>query len=191
MTLLKKPEPVIEMGKKEINHMAETIIKTLKDCAGADAFFESCAQGRSVIRFEFRVPASANLPKIRSSAENIAVAIASIGKVRIEAPVIGKSTIAVEIPQKNKSILRLSEVIENQKKSDGLNFVMGAQVDGKLLNVDLSALPHMLVAGATQSGKSVFINTLLLNLIYRKSPEDLKLILADMKKVELSSVQNL
>ncbi|GEM_PF-3478470 len=186
MTLLKKPEAVIEMGKKEINHMAETIIKTLKDCAGADAFFESCAQGRSVIRFEFRVPASANLPKIRSSAENIAVAIASIGKVRIEAPVIGKSTIAVEIPQKNKSILRLSEVIENQKKSDGLNFVMGAQVDGKLLNVDLSALPHMLVAGATQSGKSVFINTLLLNLIYRKSPEDLKLILADMKKVELT-----
>jgi len=186
MTLLKKPEPIIEMGKKEINHMAETIIKTLKDCAGADAFFESCAQGRSVIRFEFRVPASANLPKIRSSAENIAVAIASIGKVRIEAPVIGKSTIAVEIPQKNKSILRLSEVIESQKKSDGLNFVMGAQVDGKLLNVDLSGLPHMLVAGATQSGKSVFINTLLLNLIYRKSPEDLKLILADMKKVELT-----
>ncbi len=186
LTLLKKPEPIIEMPTKEIQSMAETIIKTLKDCAGAEAIYESCSQGRSVVRFEFRVSASANLPKIRNSAENIAVAIASIGKVRIEAPVLGKSTIAVEIPQKNKSILRLSEVIENQKKSEGLNFVMGAQVDGKLLNVDLAALPHMLVAGATQSGKSVFINTLLLNLIFRKSPKDLKLILADMKKVELT-----
>ncbi|MBT01964.1 hypothetical protein CL643_02505 [bacterium] len=184
--LLHKPEPVIEMGMQEVKDMAETIIKTLKDCAGSETFYESCAQGRSVVRFEFRVSPSANLSKIRSSAENIAVAIASVGKVRIEAPVIGKSTIAVEIPQRNKSILRLSEVIKNQKNANGLNFIMGAQVDGSLFNVDLAALPHMLIAGATQSGKSVFVNTLLLNLIYNKSPKELKLILADMKKVELT-----
>ena len=184
--LLHKPEPVIEMGMQEVKDMADIIIKTLKDCAGSETFYESCAQGRSVVRFEFRVSPSANLSKIRSSAENIAVAIASVGKVRIEAPVIGKSTIAVEIPQRNKSILRLSEVIKNQKNANGLNFIMGARVDGSLFNVDLASLPHMLIAGATQSGKSVFVNTLLLNLIYNKSPKDLKLILADMKKVELT-----
>lgn len=184
--LLHKPEPVIEMGIQEVKDMADIIIKTLKDCAGSETFYESCAQGRSVVRFEFRVSPSANLSKIRSSAENIAVAIASVGKVRIEAPVIGKSTIAVEIPQRNKSILRLSEVIKNQKNANGLNFIMGARVDGSLFNVDLASLPHMLIAGATQSGKSVFVNTLLLNLIYNKSPKELKLILADMKKVELT-----
>ncbi|MCH7493565.1 DNA translocase FtsK [bacterium] len=189
-TLLKRAERSPAEPRAELERLGEDVRQTLREVTGVDPRLVDIAVGRSVIRLEFEVPSSSPLGRIRGAAENIALTTASVGKVRVVAPVPGRGTVAVEIPRRTVSTLRLREALESPEAAANpdspLSFIMGSKVDGTLLTVDLAKLPHMLIAGATQSGKSVFINTLLLNLIYRNPPSRLKLILIDMKRVELA-----
>lgn len=149
--------------------------------------------GPTVTQYTFMPPAGVKLNKITALDTNLALSLAA-HPIRIEAPIPGKSAVGVEIPNKGIATVRLRDVLtdpEIQSQKDPLTFVLGRDVSGTPMSADLAKMPHMLIAGATGSGKSVMINALLTSLLYRNSPSDLKLILVDPKRVELGLYNNI
>jgi S-DNA-T family DNA segregation ATPase FtsK/SpoIIIE len=144
--------------------------------------------GPTVTQYTFRPAFGVKLSRITTLNNDLALALAA-QSIRIEAPIPGQSLIGIEIPNKSVAIVRLKAFLESkefrERKSD-LMLVLGQDVAGRHILGDLRKMPHLLIAGRTGSGKSVCINTLLLSLLYQNSPEDLKLILVDPKRVELS-----
>lgn len=145
-------------------------------------------QGPAVTRFELRVAQGIKVSKIRNLADDLKLALAA-RDIRIQAPIPGKSSIGIEIPNRQSRAVRLSEVIgsPNFKASESpLEAALGLDLAGKPVTLDLRKMPHGLIAGATGSGKSVCINSLLVSLLYQSSPRDLKMLLIDPKMVELA-----
>lgn len=145
-------------------------------------------QGPAVTRFELRVAQGIKVSKIRNLADDLKLALAA-RDIRIQAPIPGKSSIGIEIPNRQSRAVRLSEVIgsPNFKASDSpLEAALGLDLAGNPVTLDLRKMPHGLIAGATGSGKSVCINSLLVSLLYQSSPRDLKMLLIDPKMVELA-----
>ncbi|WP_211653817.1 DNA translocase FtsK [Planococcus alpniumensis] len=145
-------------------------------------------QGPAVTRFELRVAQGIKVSKIRNLADDLKLALAA-RDIRIQAPIPGKSSIGIEIPNRQSRAVRLSEVIgsPNFKASDSpLEAALGLDLAGNPVTLDLRKMPHGLIAGATGSGKSVCINSLLISLLYQSSPRDLKMLLIDPKMVELA-----
>lgn len=144
--------------------------------------------GPTVTQYTFRPASGVRVSSITTLSNDLALAL-SAQSIRIEAPIPGQSFIGIEVPNKAVAIVRLKSIIESRefrdRKSD-LMLAMGQDVAGKQTLADLRKMPHILIAGRTGSGKSVCINTFLLSLLYQNSPEDLKLILVDPKRVELS-----
>jgi S-DNA-T family DNA segregation ATPase FtsK/SpoIIIE len=143
--------------------------------------------GPTVTQYTFAPPAGVKLNKITTLDTNLALSLAA-HPIRIEAPIPGKRAVGVEIPNKTIAIVRLRSLLETPEwkaETTGLTFVLGRDVSGIPIFADLAQMPHMLIAGATGSGKSAMINALLTSLLYRNSPNDLKLILVDPKRVEL------
>ncbi len=149
--------------------------------------------GPTVTQYTFRPAFGVKLSRITTLSNDLALALAA-QSIRIEAPIPGQSLIGIEIPNKSVAVVRLKAFLEHRefrdRKSD-LMLVLGQDVAGKNLLGDLRKMPHLLIAGRTGSGKSVCINTLLLSLLYQNSPEDLKLILVDPKRVELSAYKGI
>ena len=144
--------------------------------------------GPTVTRYTFRPGAGVKLSRITGLSNNLALALAA-ESVRIEAPIPGQSYIGIEIPNKSKAMVRMREVIENREFRDAklpLILGIGQDVTGKSVFADLGEMPHLLIAGRTKSGKSVCVNAILTSLLYKNSPDDVKLILVDPKRVELS-----
>lgn len=144
--------------------------------------------GPTVTRYTFRPGAGVKLSRITGLSNNLALALAA-ESVRIEAPIPGQSYIGIEIPNKSKAMVRMREVIENREFRDArlpLLLGIGQDVTGKSVFADLGEMPHLLIAGRTKSGKSVCVNAILTSLLYKNSPDDVKLILIDPKRVELS-----
>jgi DNA segregation ATPase FtsK/SpoIIIE, S-DNA-T family len=144
--------------------------------------------GPTVTQYTFLPPSGVKLNKITGLDTNLALSLAA-HPIRIEAPIPGKSAVGVEIPNKTIATVRLRDVLsspEVKSQKSPLQFVLGRDVSGSPMSADLARMPHMLIAGATGSGKSVMINAFLTSLLYRNSPSDLKLILVDPKRVELS-----
>ena len=144
--------------------------------------------GPTVTRYTFRPGAGVKLSRITGLSNNLALALAA-ESVRIEAPIPGQSYIGIEIPNKSKAMVRMREVIENREFRDArlpLLLGIGQDVTGKSVFADLGEMPHLLIAGRTKSGKSVCVNAILTSLLYKNSPDDVKLILVDPKRVELS-----
>lgn len=143
--------------------------------------------GPTVTQYTFAPPAGVKLNKITTLDTNLALSLAA-HPIRIEAPIPGKKAVGIEIPNKTIAIVRLRSLLETpecEAETSGLTFVLGRDVSGIPIFADLAMMPHMLIAGATGSGKSAMINALLTSLLYRNSPNDLKLILVDPKRVEL------
>ena len=152
-----------------------------------DAKVINYSVGPTITRFELHPAQGVRVNRITSLSDDIALALAA-PRVRIEAPIPGKSAIGIEIPNKNNVPVLLREVIESSEFSDGnsaLRFGIGKDIAGKVLCADLDKMPHLLIAGSTGSGKSVCINDIILSFVYGKNPEDVKLILVDPKQVEL------
>lgn len=144
--------------------------------------------GPAVTQYSFKPAVGVKLSKITTLNNDISLALAK-HPIRIEAPIPGKSLIGFEVPNAGKAFVRLREAFlspEYIEKKSPLLVVVGQDVSGKYVTANLAKMPHVLVAGATGTGKSVCINTMLLSLLYQNSPEDLKLILVDPKRVELS-----
>jgi DNA segregation ATPase FtsK/SpoIIIE, S-DNA-T family len=144
--------------------------------------------GPTVIQYTLRPHEGIKLSKITGLKNDLALALAA-KSIRIEAPIPGKSLVGVEVPNDHRSLVHLREILESKEYGEiksNLRVPIGRDVSGKPVIGDLGAMPHLLVAGATGSGKSVGMNTFLLSLIYQNSPHDLKLIMIDPKRVELT-----
>lgn len=144
--------------------------------------------GPVITRFELDLAPGVKVSKITTLSKDLARAMSAIS-VRVVEVIPGKSVIGLELPNKNRDMVRLSEVIEGesfQSSSSPLTMVLGADISGKPVIVDLAKMPHLLVAGTTGSGKSVGVNVMILSLLYKSSPEDVRMIMIDPKMLELS-----
>ncbi|WP_027307488.1 DNA translocase FtsK [Caloramator sp. ALD01] len=173
--------------KKELLQNAKLLEDTLNSF-GVDAKVIQVNRGPSVTRYEIQPNAGVKVSRIVNLADDIALNLAA-SSVRIEAPIPGKSAVGIEVPNKEVVPVTLREVLESREfiefKSN-LSFALGKDITGKCIVTDLSKMPHLLIAGATGSGKSVCINTLITSIIYKSSPNDVKMLLIDPKVVELS-----
>ncbi len=148
----------------------------------------SIVQGPAVTQFEVTVAQGVKVSKIRNLADDLKLALAA-KDIRIQAPIPGRSSIGIEIPNRTSRPVRISEVIESrvfQESDSPLEAALGLDLTGKPVTLDLRKMPHGLIAGATGSGKSVCINSILVSLLYKSSPRDLKMLLIDPKMVELA-----
>lgn len=142
--------------------------------------------GPTVTQYTFKPAEGVKLSKITGLSNDLSLALAA-HPIRIEAPVPGRSLVGIEIPNRIRAKVRLKDLLSNpifQTSPSNLNIVLGRDVSGSAVYSDLARMPHMLVAGSTGSGKTIFLNTLILSLIYRNSPEMMNLILIDPKRVE-------
>lgn len=147
-------------------------------------------RGAAVTRYELQMPLGITVNKISQHANDIAMVLRSNGDVRIQTPIRGKAAVGVEVPNDTVDTVGLRDILESPKFTEAtcpLTFGLGKDVDGSVFTCDIHEATHLLVAGSTKSGKSVCLNALIVSLLYKASPDDLKLILIDPKKVEFKS----
>jgi S-DNA-T family DNA segregation ATPase FtsK/SpoIIIE len=171
----------------DIKENADMIKDTLANF-NIDVEMEGANVGPRVTQYTLRPPAGVKMNKIAGLADNIALDLAA-QSIRIEAPIPGKRAVGVEVPNLKSATVRLAGILNSKEwkdQSSTLSFAIGKDIAGDPVVASLDKMPHMLVAGQTNSGKSVMINTLLTSLLYRNSPSDMKLILVDPKQVELT-----
>jgi DNA segregation ATPase FtsK/SpoIIIE, S-DNA-T family len=187
--LLNKNTQVIlnKEDKKELLTNAKILENTLESF-GVSAKVIQVSKGPSVTRFELQPQTGVKVSKIVNLADDIALNLAS-GEVRIEAPIPGKAAVGIEVPNKDLMPVYLREVIESEEYINAkakIAFAMGKDIGGNCVVSDLTKTPHLLIAGATGSGKSVCLNTLIIGILYKYLPEQVKLLMIDPKVVELS-----
>ncbi len=173
--------------KKELIENAGKLEGILNDF-GVDAKVVQVTKGPSVTRFEIQPSPGVKVSKIVNLQDDIALGLAASG-VRMEAPIPGKAAIGIEVPNNKQTSVFLREVLDSKEfetSNKKLAFALGKDITGKCVVGDLATMPHMLIAGATGSGKSVCINTLIVSLLYKYSPNEVKLLMVDPKVVELS-----
>ncbi|WP_032121594.1 FtsK/SpoIIIE family DNA translocase [Clostridium amazonitimonense] len=173
--------------KKDLLTSASKLEETLNSF-GVEAKIIQVTKGPSVTRYELQPSAGVKVSKIVNLSDDIALSLAASG-VRIEAPIPGKSAVGIEVPNKDITAVFLKEVVESEEfenNTKNLAFSLGKDIGGNCVVADLTKMPHLLIAGATGSGKSVCINTLIISLLYKYSPDEVKLLMVDPKMVELN-----
>lgn len=173
--------------KQELFDNANKLEDTLMSF-GVEAKVLQVTKGPSVTRFEIQPSPGVKVSKIVNLQDDIALGLAA-SAVRMEAPIPGKSAIGIEVPNKKQTPVFLREVLDSkefQESTKKISFALGKDITGACIVGDLSEMPHMLIAGATGSGKSVCINSLIVSLLYKYSPDEIKLLMIDPKVVELS-----
>lgn len=173
---------------KDIKKNSITLQKTLSSF-GVDAEVKNVNLGPSVTEYELHPAIGVKVSKIVNLSDDLALALAA-KDIRIEAPIPGKSLIGIEVPNKNVATVSFREVFENSFKKNQNNVLevpLGKDVNGDVISSDLTKMPHLLIAGSTGSGKSVAINGILTSILLKASPDQVKLMLIDPKKVELGS----
>ncbi len=167
---------------------AETLIRTLQSFS-IPVKLTGISHGPAVTRFEFLPAPGIKVSRISSYADDIAMALAAVS-VRIEAPIPGKSAVGVEVPNTKKEVVHLRDVLESpeaRKAASRLTVGLGKDNSGKYIVANLADMPHVLIAGQTGSGKSVCINAIIISILYRATPDEVKMILIDPKMVELNA----
>jgi len=181
---VKKKSVALEM---EIEENARTLARTLEDFHVKANIINAC-HGPAVTRYELEPAPGVKVSKITNLADDLALSLAAFS-VRIE-PIPGKSAIGIEVPNKELEGVQLREVLENEAFSSAkskLTVGLGMDIGGQAIFADLAKMPHLLVAGATGSGKSVCVNTLITSILFKAKPDEVKFILIDPKMVELSN----
>lgn len=188
ITFLKKNENKKQGDSdQELKETALLLQQTLKTF-GVAVTVTNISQGPSVTRYELQLGEGIKVNKIVSLADDIKLNLAA-QDIRIEAPIPGKAAVGIELPNKKTSDVLIRDLIESSEYKTAvshLTFAVGKDITGKTIVADIAKMPHMLVAGATGSGKSVCINTLIMSILYKAHPDDVKLIMIDPKVVELS-----
>ncbi|MCI8772783.1 MAG: DNA translocase FtsK [Lachnospiraceae bacterium] len=172
---------------KELNETAARLQQTLATF-GVRVTITDISQGPSVTRYEMQPEQGVKVSKIVGLADDIKLNLAATD-IRIEAPIPGKAAVGIEVPNKENSAVALRDLLESKEFKEfpsNLAFAVGKDIAGKIVTTDIAKMPHMLIAGATGSGKSVCINTIIMGVLYKAHPDDVKLIMIDPKVVELS-----
>ena len=186
MSLLKDPEPQAGISAEEDAIRSRRLENTLQSFR-IPAKVRNITHGPAISRFELELAAGIKVSKVTDLNHNIAMNM-EVKSVRIEAPIPGKPLVGVEVPNKQRATVTLREVLESdvmRKANKPLVVALGKDIAGTPIVCDLAKMPHLLIAGATGSGKSVCINTIINSLLYRCSPKEVRLILVDPKVVEL------
>ena len=186
LSLLKRSHSQEEEKRSEIEKNAQTLKETLKSF-GITVSISNVSVGPSVTRYELQPEQGVKLAKIVSLSNDIKMRLAA-ADIRIEAPIPGKSAVGIEVPNKNSQVVYLGDILSSpafQENRMKLAFGVGKDIGGKVVVTDIAKMPHLLVAGATGAGKSVSINTLIMSILYRYSPEEVRMIMVDPKVVEL------
>ena len=172
---------------RQLKETAYQLQETLKTF-GVNVTVTDISQGPAVTRFELQPEAGVRVSKIVGLADDIKMNLAA-RDIRIEAPIPGKAAVGIEVPNKENSAVALRDLLESNEFKDfdsRLAFAVGKDIAGKTVVTDIAKMPHLLIAGATGSGKSVCINTIIMSLIYKAKPEEVQMIMIDPKIVELS-----
>ena len=173
--------------KKEIMSNVKILDETLKNF-NVDATVSQVSVGPSITRYELQLSPGVKVSKIVNLADDISLSMAAQG-IRIEAPIPGKAAVGIEIPNKEITTVYIREVLESDEfknvKSD-IAFALGKDVAGKNIIADIAKMPHLLIAGATGSGKSVCINSIIISILFKAKPNKVKMLMIDPKVVELS-----
>ncbi len=173
--------------KEELQDNAVKLVETLKSFH-VNTKIENISRGPTITRYELKPEMGTKVRSISNLVDDIALNLATTG-VRIEAPIPGKAAVGIEVPNKKQSTVHLRTLIQTEafmEAKSRLTCCLGEDVAGEAVYFDIAKMPHLLIAGATGMGKSVCINSLVVSLLYKASPEEVKLILVDPKKVELS-----
>ncbi|MEG1207016.1 MAG: DNA translocase FtsK [Angelakisella sp.] len=173
---------------KELKANADRLVDTLKSF-GVQTRIVDISRGPAVTRYELQPSAGVKISRITNLADDIALNLAAAG-VRIEAPIPNKAAIGIEVPNKIISTVAIRELLDSTEFTEAkskLTVVLGRDITGELTLADLGKMPHLLIAGATGSGKSVCINSLIISLLYKANPDEVKLLMIDPKVVELGS----
>ena len=187
VSLLTKGENIQGDSKKHLQETAMKLQQTLKNF-GVNVTITDVSCGPSVTRYEMQPEMGVKVSKIVNLADDIKLNLAA-ADIRIEAPIPGKAAVGIEVPNKENVMVRFRDMIEApefQNHKSNICFTAGKDIGGQVVVADIAKMPHLLIAGATGSGKSVCINTIIMSLLYKANPEDVKLILIDPKVVELS-----
>ena len=188
LTLLKKSEASSNKNsERQLKETALQLKQTLKTF-GVNLTITDISQGPAVTRYELQPEMGVKVSKIVNLSDDIKLNLAATD-IRIEAPIPGKAAIGIEVPNKENSMVLLRDLLESDNFKNfksNLSFAVGKDIAGQTVVTDIAKMPHVLIAGSTGSGKSVCINTLIMSILYKASPEDVKLIMVDPKVVELS-----
>lgn len=187
INLLHKSSSKSVDSTKELRDTARRLQETLQTF-GVRVTVTDISQGPAVTRYELQPEQGVKVSKIVSLTDDIKLNLAATD-IRIEAPIPGKAAIGIEVPNKENTAVGLRELLETKEFQDfpsRIAFAVGKDIGGKVVVSDIAKMPHMLIAGATGSGKSVCINTLIMSILYKANPSEVKLILVDPKVVELS-----
>ncbi len=179
-------------GDAEMRSNAKKLISTLESF-GVKATITYISRGPSVTRYELKPEPGVKISKITNLADDISLNLAANG-VRIEAPIPGKAAVGIEVPNKIVSTVSMRELIDSEEFENSkskLTCVLGKDIAGNIITTDLAKMPHLLIAGTTGSGKSVCVNSLLISILYKATPEEVKLILIDPKMVEFAKYKGL
>ena len=177
----------VKGGKKALADTASKLQKTLYSF-GVSAKVENVSVGPAITRYELKPAEGVRVSKIANLADDIALNLAA-KTIRIEAPIPGKQAVGIEVPNEKSEVVHIRDILESDEFIDNkskLAFALGKDVSGATIVTDIAKMPHVMIAGATGSGKSVCINTLITSIIYKAKPSEVKLVMVDPKIVELS-----
>ena len=194
VSYLQPGEPLTEENRAELKESVENLAKALRTFRVNLADEPRYSYGPTVTRYEVTPAEGVRIRTITNLADDIARSLRSSGGVRIEAPIPGTDMVGIEIPNKSRSTIYLRELIESKafiSSKSKLTACLGSGIASEPLIIDLAKMPHLLIAGTTGSGKSVCINCIVMSLLYKATPEDVKLIMIDPKKVEFSIYKNI
>lgn len=191
ISLLTKPMKKEEDHSEWISKQIDILNTTLEEFKIGGTVVNH-TKGPTVTRYEIDLDSGVNVRKVVNISDNLKMALAA-KEIRIEAPIPGKSTVGIEVPNMVPEIVHFIDIISKEEFRNNalLNVALGLDIDGKGVYASIAKMPHGLVAGATGSGKSVCINTILMSLLFQYSPDELKLMLIDPKMVELASYNDL
>jgi len=184
--------PAQKRAPDEVKLAGDKLRQTLKDF-GVEVEIAEVKEGPAVTRFEIKLAPGTKVSKVMSLSSDLALSLA-VPNVRIEVPVSGKSLVGIEVPKKKVNFVYIRELLEERHfKESGatLLFPLGKDIAGDTVWVNLGSLPHLLIGGATGSGKSVCINSIIISILYRSSPQEVKFLLIDPKMVELVDYEDI
>lgn len=193
LALLNPPPKQVEgTASQDINHKIKTLEQTL-DNFGIKARVTHVSVGPAITRYELQPPPGVKVSKIVGLSDDIALGMATMG-VRIEAPIPGKAAVGIEVPNNEIAAVSLRELLETKPFSQAtsqLTVALGKDIAGTPVLADLAKMPHLLIAGATGSGKSVCVNTLICSILFKATPDEVKFLLVDPKMVELANYNDI